>query len=314
MTEQPHAKVPSNVEAPDKILYGLTARQVAILAAAAAVAYLTFQALRDTAPTPALVAGLIPLLGAGGLLAVGRRDGLSLDVWLLAAVRGARVPRRQVPAQAPVAAPPLWAPTPAGGGQPPPAVLRLPAQAISIGGQINLGGNRTAALAAATTVNLGLRTGAEQQALVGAFARWLNSLSSHVQIVVSAQPVDLARHAERIAQAAALLPHPALSQACLEHADFLVALELEREPLGRTVTVAHTTTTTGTGARGDNGAARLAEQSAAALQALGAQTTVLDGAQVLGVLTSCADPYRWSDPHTTRATPEQPVAGHRVRP
>jgi hypothetical protein len=295
-------------------MYGLTARQVAIFGVAAAIAYLAFQALRDTAPMPVLAGGLIPLLGAGGLLALGRRDGLPLDVWLLAALRGMRVPRRQVPAQGPVAAPPAWAPAPAGGGAlPMPAVLRLPAQAISVDGQIDLGGHRTAALAAATTVNLGLRTGVEQQALVGAFARWLNSLSSDVQIVVSAQPVDLAGHAERLAQAAALLPHAALADACLDHADFLVALELDREPLGRTVTIAHTTT--GTGARGEGEAARLAEQTAAALQALGAHTTVLDVAQVFGVLTSCADPYRWADPHTARATPDQPVtATGRVQP
>lgn len=307
MSEPPHAKVPSNVEAPDKILYGLTARQVAILGVAAAIAYLIFQAFRDTAPTPMLAAGLIPPLGAGGLLALGRRDGLPLDVWLLAALRGMRVPRRQVPAQAPVADPPTWAATPHG-QLPAPAVLRLPAEAISVDGLVDLGGS-TAALAAATTVNLGLRTDMEQAALVGAFARWLNSLSSDVQIVVSAQPVDLAGHAERLAQAAALLPHAALADACLDHADFLVGLELDREPLGRTVTIAHTTSS----ARRGGEAARLAEQSAAALQALGARTTVLDGGQVVSVLTSCADPYRWADPHTARATPDQPVTG-RVRP
>jgi hypothetical protein len=302
MTEPLRAHVPADVEAPDRLLYGLTARQVAILGAAAAAAYLLFQTLRDRLPMPILVAGLIPILGAGAVLALGRRDGLSLDRWLAAALRGLRTPRRQVSAAGPIAPPPGWAPTP-DQPQAAPAPLRLPAQAVDQTGLVDLGGGRTAALTAATTVNLALRTGIEQRALVAGFARWLNSLSTPTQIVVNAQPVNLVAHAQRLAEQALLLPHPALSQAALDHAEFLVALELQREPLGRTVTIVHTSTT------GGREAARLAEQTAGALQALGADTTPLDGARVLGVLEGTADPYRYADPHPNRAVPDQPTTG-----
>ena len=69
-------RMPADVDAPDKILYGLTFRQLAILAVAAAVFYTAWRALHHLVPT-------VVLLGAGGLLAalaavlvVGRRDGL----------------------------------------------------------------------------------------------------------------------------------------------------------------------------------------------------------------------------------------------
>ena len=45
--------IPSDVERPDKILAGLTARQVAIATVAAAVIWAGFQATRHVMPLPA---------------------------------------------------------------------------------------------------------------------------------------------------------------------------------------------------------------------------------------------------------------------
>src|SRR3954451_24926513 len=87
------AQMPADVDAPDKVLYGLTFRQLAILAVAAVVFYAGWQALHRLLPVPVLLGAAIV---GGGLvfgLAVGRRDGLPLDVWLLAAVRHSRAPR-----------------------------------------------------------------------------------------------------------------------------------------------------------------------------------------------------------------------------
>ena len=100
---------------------------------------------------------------------------------------------------APIPAAPAWAPQPS--GAPPgivPSVLRLPAESVTLDGVIHLGGPTTAVMIAATTVNIGLRTGDEQWALLGAYGRWLNSLTGPVQIVISAQRVDLSAHAARI--------------------------------------------------------------------------------------------------------------------
>lgn len=296
------ARVPADVEAPDRVLYGLTARQLAILGAAAALAYLTFQALHEHVPTPVLLAGLMPLGGVAAMLALGRRDGLPLDRWLAAAVRHRRAPRRLVPAGDGITPPPPWAPA-AGPAPVVPAGLRLPAAAIAPSGLVNLDHHTHAAAVAATTVNLGLRTADEQAALVAGYARWLNSLDAPVQIVVSPKPVDLAAHADRIADAAQMLPHPQLIEAAAGYAQFLLDLETEREPLWRTVTITHTAS----GTRAASDTARHAEHTAAALPAIGSSTGILDGPTLLGLLTSAADPYTYTTDHPGRALPDQPI-------
>lgn len=301
------AKIHADVEAPDKILYGLTARQVTILAAAALAAYLMWRAGAGRLPTPVLATALIPLTAAAAVLALGRRDGLSFDRWLLAALRAARAPRRLVPAATGIAAPPRWAPAAtAAAADPAPTVLRLPAHAITETGAIDLGGNTHAALVAVSTVNIGLRTGEEQAAMLGGFARWLHALTGPTQIVVSTRRVDLATQADRVLDAAQALPNPALADTACDYAAFLLDLAEQRDPLWRTVTIAHTAT----GRHADRDAIRQAEHTASALSALGAATRVLDGGTVTGVLAAAVDPYAGVDPHPGRARPDQPVTAN----
>ena len=114
--------IPSDVERPDKILAGLTARQVAIAAVAAAVIWAGFQATRHVMPLPAFAALASPVGLAAAALVIGERDGLSLDRLLLAAWRQRRAPRRLVTAPEGVPAPPAWTSVPAPPA-PPPAVL-----------------------------------------------------------------------------------------------------------------------------------------------------------------------------------------------
>jgi hypothetical protein len=302
------AKIHADVEAPDKILYGLTARQVTILAAAALAAYLIWRAGAGRLPTPVLAAALIPLTTAAAVLALGRRDGLSFDRWLLAALRAARQPRRLVPAATGITAPPRWAPADADAAAagPAPAVLRLPAHAITEAGAVDLGGNTYAALVAVSTVNIGLRTGEEQAAMLGGFARWLHALSGPTQIVVSTRRVDLAAQADRVLDAAQALLNPALQDAACDYAGFLLDLAEHRDPLWRTVTIAHTAS----GRRADLDAMRSAEHTAGALSALGAATRVLSGGTATGVLAAAVDPYAGIDPHPGRARPGQPVTAN----
>ncbi|WP_349876320.1 PrgI family protein [Micromonospora sp. HUAS YX12] len=301
----PHARIPADVDTPDKIVYGLTARQLAILAVAGVIGYGIFRAVGTLLPQPVLIAILTPLAGAAIVLALGRRDGLSMDAWLLSAVRHTRSPKRMAPAAAgrPTAAP-AWAPateTPA----PAVPVLRLPATAISDTGVIDAG-SHAVALVACTTVNIWLRTGDEQAALIGSYGRWLNSLSGPVQIVISAQRVDLSSHAQRIAEGAETIASPALAGAARDYAAFLDDLAVRRDPLWRTVTVAVT-------AAGDKGrdteVLRRAEHAASALSALGAQTAVLDGGRAAAVLTCATDPYTPADVTWARALPDEAITG-----
>ncbi|MDQ1646706.1 MAG: hypothetical protein QOJ50_2890 [Cryptosporangiaceae bacterium] len=300
----PRARIPADVEAPDKLIGNFTARQVAILTVAAVIAYGLWRALGRLLPVPVTAVALVPIAGAAIVLALGRRDGLTLDAWFLAAIGYSRTAKRAVPAPEGIHAAPNWAPVArASDTGRPPAVLRLPARAITESGVIDTGDNAAVALVAATTVNIGLRTGEEQWALLDAYARWLNALTGPVQIVVSAQRVDLSTHTTRISDAAAALPHPALADAALGYADFLLGLAADRDPLWRTVTIACTATGPGAGAE----AARRAEHTAAALTALGGETALLDGPAATAVLTAATDPYQHGDSSWPRTPPGQPV-------
>jgi hypothetical protein len=277
--------LPADVDAPDKVLYGLTFRQLAILAVAALVFYAAWRTLHELVPVPVLLGAAV--IGGGLVfgLAVGRRDGLPLDLWLLSAVRHSRAPHTLSTTDT-AATLPSWVDGSVG-RLPLPAPLRLPADAISDRGEISLGDAR-AAMVAATTVNLALRTADEQAALIEVFGRWLNSLSTPTQIVVSAQPVDLHSHADHLKQAADALPHPALASACADHAGFLDDLAQRRDPLRRQVLIVTRTST----AEPEHAARRRADDTVRALSGLGVTIRALDGAAVTAAIAAAGDPYR----------------------
>jgi hypothetical protein len=190
-----------------------------------------------------------------------------------------------------------------------PAPLRLPATAIDDDGQITLPGAR-AAIVAASSVNLALRTGDEQAALIDTYGRWLNSLSAPTQIVVSAQPVDLAGHARTTAAAAGCLPHPALRAACADHAAFLQDLAQRRDPLRRQVLIV---TRTGGAERGQHAAGRRAADTVRALSGLGVTVRALDGAAATAAIAAAADPYHPPRPGG-RAAPTTVITGPSAHP
>ncbi|MEU5529431.1 PrgI family protein [Micromonospora chersina] len=282
-TDAGRVRMPADVDAPDRVLYGLTFRQLAILAVAALAFYGAWRTLHHFVPALVLVGAAVVLGGLVFGVAVGRRDGLPLDVWLLAAVRHSRAPRALATTDTTIEVPD-WVQVPASKVALP-APLTLPADAIDDGGDIRLAGAR-AAMVAATSVNLALRTPDEQAALVDTFGRWLNSLSAPTQIVVSAQPVDLQGAARTLAEAAEQLPHPALADAAADHARFLGDLAARRDPLRRQVLIVTRT------ASGERAARRRAEDTVRALAGLGVTTRALDGAAVTAALAAAADPYR----------------------
>jgi hypothetical protein len=273
------ARIPADIDTPDKIVYGLTARQLAIGAVAAAVAYLLYRTAGWRLPAPALVAVMLPIAGAAIVLVFGRRDGLPFDAWLAAAAGFYAAPKRLTPTVAP---------------------LTLPAAQINDVGVIDAG-DRKVVLVAATTVNLALQTSAEQAGLVGGFARWLHSLTGPVQLVVSTQRVDLASHAARTADAAETMSSPGLAALAGDYAGFLDQLAAGRDPLCRTVTVAVTAPAGSPSA--DREVRQRAAHTAAALQALGVRAAVLDGGRATAVLICAVDPYSPVDTSWPRGTP-----------
>lgn len=154
------ARVPADIERPDRIAFGMSGRQVVVLAVTGLLLYAVWTAVATVVHPVVFLAGAIPVAAGAFLLAVGRRDGISLDTWVLAALRHRRSPRQLVPADGPVIPAPAWVATTAGPGDrlPLPAPLRLPAKGITGDGLIDLGSDGTTGLVAASTVAFGLRT------------------------------------------------------------------------------------------------------------------------------------------------------------
>jgi PrgI family protein len=283
------AKIPADIERPDKIVAGLTARQLAILAVAGVVLWLIYLAVRRVAPGLVFAGAAAPFAVLTVALALGQRDGLSLDRLAAAALRQVRAPRRLVTAPEGVVAAPQWA---GAAASPHPAPLRLPARAVRADGVADLGADGAAVLLACSTVSFALATPAEQEGMVGVLAGWLNSLTGPAQIVIRAERVDLGPAIERLEQAAHGLPHPALEEAALEHAAFLADVAASRDLLFRQVLVVIREPVPRTGR--DTAAARAlrrAEAAARALAAAGVAARVLDGTEAAAVIAAACDPY-----------------------
>ncbi|WP_412740800.1 PrgI family protein [Krasilnikovia sp. MM14-A1259] len=291
------------MEREDRIAFGMTGRQLTILTVAALVLYAAWTALARVVHPLVFVAAAVPILGTAFFLAVGRRDGISLDRWLLAGIRHRRARHQLVPAEGPIAPAPAWVTTTRGPGDrlPLPAPLRLPATGITADGLIDLGSDGTTGLVAASTVAFGLRTPAEQNGLVAGFARWLHSLDGPAQILVRAQRVDLTHVADRILAHAPNLPHPALDEAARSHAAFLDELAARRELLHRHVTVAVRST------RSPGHTAHQAAEAVRALSGCEVAASVLDPGDAAATLAGALNPSAASSPSSL------PLAGGRGR-
>ncbi|OZM76571.1 PrgI family mobile element protein [Pseudonocardia sp. MH-G8] len=235
-------RIPADVDMADRVIGSFTARQVTILGLTGLGLYLAWDAARFAVPTAVFLALAVPIAVAAVILALGRRDGVSMDRLFVAAIRHRLAPRTRTahpagdgPGGSHGGRAPAWldargrpAEEPAARGRR--GVLRLPARSVDAGnsgtdvGVVDLGTDGLATVAVASTVNFALRTPAEQQALVATFGRYLHSLSAPVQVLVRAQPLDLTGQVADLRARAGELPHPALRAAALEHADYLTRL------------------------------------------------------------------------------------------
>ena len=283
----PRAVVPANVSEPDRIAFGLTFRQLGIIGGVSLAGFGVYRAAGDLLPPVAwIVAGII-VFAVAVVVALGRRDGLPLDVWLRHGVALSRSPRTLAPGGARASAVAAVADKPAV-----PAPLRSPVTAVSPAGVLTCEGTHRVVIACGTT-NIHLRTGGEQGALLDGFGRFLNSLTGPAQIVVAAQRHDLTAHAQAIVDHAPRLPHPALQAAAGGYADFLLDLDSERDPLRRQVLAVVTGEHT-------------ADTAVRALSSLGVEATALDGPAVASALARAVDPFCPPVPGP-RAVPGAPI-------
>lgn len=291
-------RMPADVEREDKILGGLTARQLAIIGVPGVGLWAAYSGLGTVVPPIVFVVAAVPVMGAAVAAALVRRDGLSLDRLVVAALKFIRSPKLRAsgaPASVPL---PSWvdATTP-----PLPSPLDLPVTSISNDGVVDLAEHGCAVLVSCTTVSFALRTTAEQAGLVNGFASYLNSLNSPVQVLVRAESIRLDPLVDVLDRAAPTMPHPALERAARGHADFLAGLAHTRDLLRRQIILV-VRETSGDSAHAANTVRRRAEDAVRGLSAAGSRARVLSGGQVAAILASAADP-------SSRHTPPEGLSG-----
>lgn len=239
-------RIPADVDREDRVLGPLTARQLLILGVTGIGLYGAYTATRAFLPLAAFLIAAIPIGAVAAFLALGQRDGITLDRLALAALRQRISPQHRVAAPEGIRPAPEWITHHiATGGldkdtgkdrqRAVPAELRLPAEAITNTGVIDLGKDGLAVVAACSTINFGLRTPAEQESLVASFGRYLHSLTAPVQVLVRAERLDLSGQIAELRDHAGGLPHPALEQAAREHAEYLDQLGRATDLLRRQV-------------------------------------------------------------------------------
>ncbi|MFI6263254.1 PrgI family protein [Micromonospora sp. NPDC051006] len=283
----PRAVVPANVNEPDRIAFGLTFRQLGIIGGVGLAAFGIHRAFGDLLPPVAWVAAGVVVFAVAVVVALGRRDGLPLDVWLRHGFTLSRSPRTLTPGAVRASCVAVVAGAPSL-----PAPLRSPVTALSPSGVLTTEGSDKVLIACGTT-NIHLRTGSEQGALLDGFGRFLNGLTGPAQIVVTAQRHDLTGHAQATVDHAPRLPHPALRAAAGDYAQFLLELDNERDPLRRQVLAVVT------GEHTADGAVR-------ALSGLGVEAAALDGPAVASALANAVDPFSPPVPGP-RAVPGTPI-------
>ena len=275
-------KVPADVELEDQLAFGLTAKQLAILAGTGVAAYGAFLVLAPLLPSVVAVAAMALVAAAGVALALVRHDGLAGDQLALAIARFALAPKRQL-----LAPDGLAAPLPRAPRQPRVAPLDIAVRRILHSGLVELANGSYCRLLAAQGSSFELRSANEQAAFVAAFARFLNALSEPVQIDVRSEPVTLAGHADRIEETAAAHADP-LRRAALDHAHHLRSLAQTGSLSRRRILLVLQSSGLPAGAA-EAALARRAADAAGLLAAAGVTCTPLDGNQAAAVLAATLD-------------------------
>lgn len=272
-------RLPANVDMPDRIVAGLTFRQLIIVAADALAIWLLFVAFGSLVH-PAVFAFIGIVMAASGFaLATSTPEGIGVDRLVVLAARFLRVPKRQVVAPEGIQSTAI---------NPSAAAMRLPVYDVTDAGFINLGQEGLASICRASGVNLALRSEKEQQALIEAFSRFLNSLEGCVQILVASYRVDLTPLLAEMNERAQALAHPALRRAAQEHWMFLEELGAARSARRRDLLVCFRASLERTAAEAE--LRRRVEQAQSLLRGFGVSLRPLEKNEASRYLRTIADP------------------------
>lgn len=278
-------RIPADVDMADRIFFGLTARQLAILGGGLFVLWGVWLSAGERLGPYGFAALSMPVAGAAAAWALARIDGGTLERLVINGLRYFRTPRRRV------LAPEGLVPLPAlvRGRRKGVAPLEFPVERVTEEGSLVLRGGGVGAICRASSINFALRSEVEQRALLDAFGRVLNALDAPVQFLLRTERADPGALVDEIERRARALPHPALEAAALEHAQFLRGLSARRDVLARQVLVCLREP----GTNEAESTLRLrhrVEELQALCRGIGLRLTQLDGAAARRVLARCADP------------------------
>jgi hypothetical protein len=220
----------ADYETADRIVAGLTVRQLIVLAITAVTAWSLFLSISHA--TSMLVAGILcaPVGVAGAVLIANAPDGTPMDRYLLLLIRHVLSPRGLVaaPAGLPKLARKLMGRV---------GAVDIPVREVSAAGFIDVGRWGTSAVMRASAINLRLRSEGERQVITDCFGRLGNSLNAPVQILVSARGIDAGAIVSRVEEAAPFLPHRSLSTSALDYCRYFRSLIADENVLRHEVYV-----------------------------------------------------------------------------
>ena len=276
-------KLPADVELADRLAFGLTGKQLALLAAAAVAAYGSFLLLAAVLPTPLAAAAPLLVVVGGGVLALLRHDGLSGDQLALALARFALTPKRQL-----LAPEGLPARLPGAPRQPRLAPLDIPIRRVLASGLVELADGSHCRLLAARGTSFELRSPEEQASL----RRRLRALPERARRPGPdrrAQRAGKPQLAGRPARPRRRRQTPGLRAAALDHGRFLRSLA-ETRPLRRRRILLVLRSRERRREPAEVALARLAADASELLLGAGVALHPLDGDQAARLLAASLDP------------------------
>jgi PrgI family protein len=277
-------RLPADTELADKLAFGLTARQLTMLAAGGLSGYAIFSLAKSALPLPVAVALAAPVAVSAALLAFGRRHGLPGDLYALAAGRFLARPKLRLLAPEGIPAPLPGAPR-----RRPLAALDLPVRSVLCSGLVELADGGHCALLRASAASFALRSDDEQQALVEAFGRFLNGLADPVEIAVRSEPVNLSHWAKRLLAAVPASVNESVKSAAAAHARFVGELGEQAEVRRREIVLVLKTNERDR-ANAKNTLERRRSEAIDLLQTAGVDLQPLDGPQTVALLARTLDP------------------------
>ncbi|THV35708.1 PrgI family protein [Glycomyces buryatensis] len=279
MSTAGHVPVPADIDIQDRVLFGLTVRQLLMLAPSGLAAALVWQSLSSLLPLELVMPLACIPVALSAAVAIGRVDGIGLDRLFAAA---AVMPRRPMAAGRGAALGIQLERRAA--SNPEAGVLTGPVRRVADDGLIDLGAAGFARAVDVGSVNFDLLGPAEQTSLVAALARLCYGLDAHLQVVVATRPVDLSGYIDALDERATAHPNTAVATSARAHAHWLAGLVRVQGLLDRQITVVVTAHS-----------AEAAERAAGAVcdfaASIGAGAALLDRAGVCERVRAGVDPF-----------------------